>query len=135
MIGPVTPGVSSGGHDGNRTHTRHQNTRHAVKLTLSTLAVSPGPCPATVHSLEQALYQVTVLHEGMEKLLSEDNGRILRRRSLLEVKEALAGLPLSSLVLRQQSAYDEMIGQAPREGDNTLEVPLALAAYPALDHA
>ena len=104
-----------------------------MKLTLSALAASPRACAATVHSLEQALYQVTVLHEGAEKLLRENDGRVFRRRSLLEVKEALADLPVASLVLRQQSAYDEMIGQAPREGDNTLEVPLALAPYPLLD--
>jgi hypothetical protein len=39
-------------------------------------------------------------------------------------------LPLAALSLRQQSPYDEMVGQPLRQQDNTLEVPLSLDGYP-----
>jgi hypothetical protein len=84
-----------------------------------------------IRSLDQALYQVTLVVDGRERLLTEDNGRVFRRHSLLEVREALQALPLDSAVLRQDSAYDEMIGQPGRERDNTLEVPLSLELYQA----
>jgi hypothetical protein len=43
------------------------------------------------------------------------------------VRETLQLLPVSSLVLRQFSAYDEMVGQPPRAEDNLLEIPLSTA--------
>lgn len=84
-----------------------------------------------VHSLSQALYQVTVAIEGGEYLLTENDGKPLRRYSLMAMREALQDLPVGSLSLRQRSAYDEMIGQPGGGHDNTLEVNLALELYPA----
>ena len=83
-----------------------------------------------IHSLDQALYQVTLVIDEREHLLVENNGKTFRRHSLQQVREALQTLPVASLVLRQQSAYDEMIGQPVREGSNVLEVPLSLEQYP-----
>ena len=83
-----------------------------------------------IHSLEQALYQVTLEVDGEERLLVEKDGRTFRRHSLQQVREALQTLPVASLRLRQQSAYDEMIGQPAREGSNVLEVTLSLELYP-----
>lgn len=37
---------------------------------------------------------------------------------------------MNGLVLRQHSAYDEMIGHPPREQDNMLELPLSMGDYP-----
>ena len=65
-------------------------------------------------------------------MLAENDGSVFRRRALSQVREALQLLPVAKLSLRQSSAYDEMIGQPLREADNTLEVPLALDAYPPI---
>jgi hypothetical protein len=79
-----------------------------------------------IYSLEQALYQVTVVVEGGEALLAEDDGRIFRRHSLNAARDGLHGLPVGKLTLRHTSPYDEMIGQPPRASDNLLEVSLSL---------
>ena len=42
----------------------------------------------------------------------------------------LRGMPVRSLVLRHESAYDEMIGQPTRDESNALEVSLALDIDP-----
>jgi hypothetical protein len=97
-----------------------------MKISVRELALVEDRVPVIVHSLDQALYQVTVLIDGAERLLVDDSGRTLRSHSLERLREMLARLPVASLVLRQRSAYDEMIGQPPREGDNVLEVSLAL---------
>ena len=85
-----------------------------------------APCDVVVHSLDQALYQVTVISAGVEYLLTEENGRPFRRHSMGEVMDILRLMPVRKAVLRQRSAYDEMIGQPPREGDNIMEVPLGI---------
>ncbi len=97
-----------------------------MKISLRQFAELGDKVRVIVHSLDNALYQVTVVIDGSECLLVDGNGRPLRFHSLQRVRELLQRLPVASLVLRQQSAYDEMIGQAPREGENTLEVPLSL---------
>ncbi len=102
-----------------------------MKISFRQAQSASQPMRAVIRSLDQALYQVTLVLDGEERLLTENSGRVFRRHSLLEVREALQRLPLSSLVLRQDSAYDEMIGQPARDGDNTLEVPLPLELYPA----
>ena len=101
-----------------------------MKLTFEQFAGLAEPVPVTIHSLDQALYQVTLVIEGKEHLLVENSGRTFRRHTLQQVREALQTLPVASLTLRQQSAYDEMIGQPSREGPNTLEVSLSLDIYP-----
>ena len=83
-----------------------------------------------IHSLDQALYQVTLEVGGREHLLVENDGRSFRRHSLQQVREALQPMPVASLRLRHQSAYDEMIGQPLREASNVLEVALSLDQCP-----
>jgi hypothetical protein len=85
-----------------------------------------------VHSLEQALYQVTVMVDGSEALLTENDGSLFRRHSLNAVREALSGLRISRLRLRHTSAYDEMIGQPLRDNSNALEVSLSIDAWAPL---
>lgn len=100
-----------------------------MKKSFRDLQRSNQKVVMVVHSLEQALYQVTVSIDGKDYLLTENNGRPFRRHSLSEVREALQILPVERLSLRHSSAYDEMIGQPLREQENTLEVPLSLELY------
>ena len=94
-----------------------------MKMSWNELLSRQEPVAAVVHSLDQALYQVTVLLDEREHLLVENSGRAFRRHSLQRVREALQSLPVASLTLRQQSAYDEMIGQ-PRGQGNELNIRL-----------
>ena len=96
-----------------------------MKISFKELSALGRPVPAIIHSLDQALYQVTVDLDGLRYLLTDDSGLIFRRHSLQQTREALQVLPIESLKLQQQSAYDEMIGQPRREAANTLEVSLS----------
>lgn len=97
-----------------------------MKISLKELRRKPGPFEAIAHSIEGALYTVNVVVGGAEYRLVGDDGKTLTRRSIMHVREMLEGIELTKLILRQVSAYDEMIGQAPRESPNTLEVPVSL---------
>jgi hypothetical protein len=103
-----------------------------LKISFEEFSQLLEGCPVIIQSLDQALYQVLVVRQGMECLLLENGGKPFRRHSLNAVRECLRSMPITSLVLRQQSAYDEMIGQPPREGSNALEVPLSLETYPGV---
>lgn len=97
-----------------------------MALTFDDFTRLAQPVPVIIHSLDRALYQVTVLLDEKEQLLIDDSGRPYRSHNLQQVRDALRVLPVASITLRQQSAYDEMIGQPAREEANTLEVSLSL---------
>ena len=98
-----------------------------MKVSLAELSNSGSPAKGVVHSIEGSIYQLSVIISGKELRVVDRDGKVFRRRSIQEVREALQGTCVTSLVLRQQSAYDEMIGQSVRQQDNTLEVHLAPA--------
>ncbi|HDM8225802.1 TPA: hypothetical protein P0E37_000236 [Vibrio campbellii] len=77
-----------------------------------------------IHSLDLALYQVSVLVDGEEHFVTDDKGKFLRAHSILELQKQCRNLKVNKQVLRQQSAYDEMVGQPSRIGTNELEVLL-----------
>ena len=78
-----------------------------------------------IHSLDMSLYQAAALVDGQEQMVTDKKGKLLRSFSLLEMKAQFEGLPVQSLVLRHESAYDEMVNQPGRSGENRLEVPLS----------
>lgn len=102
-----------------------------MKVAIADFAQFRERVPVVIYSLDPALYQVMVVVDGRERLLVEDNGRTFRRHSLQQVREVLRLLPVETLVLRQFSAYDEMVGQPPRIQDNRLEIPLSVGDDPA----
>lgn len=95
-----------------------------MKLTLDEFAALPAPAAVTIHSLERSLYQVTVSLPRGPHVLVDADGRTVRHRDLQRTREMLRTLPVSSITLQQRSAYDEMIGQPPRERDNALSLSL-----------
>lgn len=106
-----------------------------MKLSIKTFAARSVRSDVVIHSLDQALYQVTVIVDGAEYLLVDESGRAIRHRNLQAVREMLQVLPVAVITLRQDSAYDEMIGQPPRGRRNTLEVTLSpLRDTPATLH-
>ena len=96
-----------------------------MKITLQQLQRSTGLKRIVIHSLDCSIYLAYADFDGDALLVTEPDGKPLRTRNVTAMKQRLAEVPVPALFLRQQSAYDEMVGQPPREGDNSLELPLA----------
>ena len=101
-----------------------------MKITLREFFKSQTELPVIVHSIDMAGYQAAVTLNGHEYLLVTENGKPLRHQSLMHMRQALHAMPVASLTLRHQSAYDEMINQPERTNTNTLELSLSLDPYP-----
>lgn len=97
----------------------------AMKITLKQLQRSRRSHHFIVHSVGTMLYRVTVAIDAEPHLLVADNGKPLTRHSLGAMRAALQPVDVASLMLRQDSPYDEMIGHGQRQGPNTLLIPLS----------
>ena len=75
------------------------------------------------HSLEQALYQASVIIDGVEHAVEDAKGKRITTRNLLELQKKFTDVNCDNHVLRHESPYDEMIGGA-EKGDNAMEVPI-----------
>lgn len=95
-----------------------------MTISLKQLRQQPHIDKVIIHSLDLALYQVSVLIGDREYYLIDDAGKLLRSHNKLSLQNMFNNLPVERMVLRQQSAHDEMVGQPARSGDNFLEVPL-----------
>ena len=80
-------------------------------------------------SLEQALYQAVVVIDDEEHVVWKDNKQCLRSRNLTSLRECFGHLGINEVVLRQESAYDEMIGAPSKQASNRMDVPLGAPAY------
>ena len=80
-------------------------------------------------SLDQSIYQALVLVDDEERLVWEDDQRCFHSRSLMKMQESFEHLEIHESVLRQESAYDEMIGQCDKVHSNRMEVPLSTKPY------
>ena len=96
-----------------------------MKLTITQFSALRDVADVTIHSLEQALYQVTVSLPAGPHLLVDKKGVTIRSRNLQSMREMLKVLPVRSITLRHESAYDEMVGQPVRESSNALEVNIS----------
>lgn len=96
-----------------------------MKITLQQLQHSVGVSRIVVHSLDFSIYLAYAEFGQDAFLVTEPDGKPLRTSNLTAMKQRLAGVAAPALYLRQQSAYDEMVGQPLRRGANTLEVPLS----------
>ena len=101
-----------------------------MRLSIIQFAALTDAADVTIHSLEQALYQVTVALPSGPHLLVDKKGKAISSRSLQKIREMLQVLPVGTITLRHESAYDEMIGQPQRESSNALEVNLSHEMYP-----
>ncbi|WP_439136499.1 DUF6482 family protein [Pseudomaricurvus sp.] len=77
-----------------------------------------------IDSYEGGIYQAFLCEDGTENLIWLDQDKPLKTRSLIEMRDQLDPLRPASMYLRQQSAYDEMVGLPARAADNTLMVPI-----------
>jgi hypothetical protein len=104
-----------------------------MKITLQQLQASASVERVVIHSIDCSLYIARATVAGVEKVVTDNSGATLKTRNLLDMKQHLVGVPVAELLLQQQSAYDEMVGQPAREADNTLQVSLSPECYPTPD--
>ena len=76
------------------------------------------------HSIDLSLYQVSAIINGEEHYVCDERGKLLRSFNLIELQKLLRKVAAEKTVLRQTSAYDEMIGGPEKGESNALEVPL-----------
>lgn len=79
-------------------------------------------------SLDQSLYQALMVNDDTEQLIWVSNSKPLKTRSLMKMQELFEGLDVDELVLRQESAYDEMVGLDVKVS-NRMEVRLSKKLY------
>ena len=104
-----------------------------MTISLKTLQQQSEIEKVIIHSLDCALYQVSAVIEGQELYLTDRQGTLLRSHNKLSRQAWFEGLPVRQMVLRQQSAYDEMVGQPLRQEDNFMEVPIGNGAMGVMD--
>lgn len=75
------------------------------------------------HSLDLALYNVSVVIDGKEYMVTDEKGQRLKSHNFVALQKQLKNVKAEVQVMRQSSAYDEMIG-GPTKVNNELEVPL-----------
>ncbi|WP_281286373.1 DUF6482 family protein [Pleionea sediminis] len=78
-----------------------------------------------VHSIGMSLYQVSIIKDNRTYWLANSNGNLFKANNVLTVQKLFRSLNFLLMVLRHESAYDEMIGHddtSPK--NNRLEVPL-----------
>lgn len=95
-----------------------------MKLQLSDLAELEPIERVTIHSIDWMIYQVSLTIDDQEKLLYQGQ-HPFRFHNLLQVRELFELLDVRRYrLLRNNSAYDEMIGQPEPLFSDTLEVEL-----------
>jgi hypothetical protein len=104
-----------------------------MKMTLQQFLNCQTALPVIIHSIDMVGYQAAVIMDGEERRLVCNDGKPLRHQSLMHMREALQPMPVASLTLQHQSAYDEMINQPQRSHRNTLALPLSLELYPGVE--
>lgn len=94
-----------------------------MAIKLSELSKHQPLQKVIVHSLEMALYQVSVMINNVEYYVTDEHDEFIRGISPLHIQKRLDHLSYAQMVLRHTSAYDEMCGQPEKLSSNMLEVP------------
>lgn len=94
---------------------------------------SGEPLQVIIDSYEGGIYQAFHCQGDTERLIWLDEDTPLKTRSLIEMRDQLDPLRPTAMFLRQQSAYDEMVGLPARAADNTLMVPIFPEHLPTAD--
>lgn len=103
-----------------------------MKITLRELGARTVQ-KLVIESVDLSLYIAEATVDGAVYLVVDEAGKPLRERNLLGMKRHFSGISVDACVLRQRSAYDEMIGHPWQAADNTLEIPMTTAAQPLPD--
>ncbi|MFT3930742.1 MAG: DUF6482 family protein [Spongiibacteraceae bacterium] len=94
-----------------------------MKLLLEQLPEMQPIPQAVIASIDMSIYQLFVVTPNGERLVWKNERQPLTARSIGLMREEIKNIAIESVLLRHNSAYDEMINQPLRE-NNTLEVRL-----------
>ena len=102
-----------------------------VKLKLKEIRQKSAIDRFIIESVDLSLYIAFVQIDGVEHLIADNTGKPLKTTNLLSMQRQIKQLGQVESVLRQRSAYDEMVGR-PSQGaaDNTLEISLGSQPLP-----
>jgi hypothetical protein len=95
-----------------------------MKINIEELHRCQPLATVIIRSLDLSLYHAVAVIDGREHLISDGAGKPLRYHSIMGFKRRLAGFNIKQMLLQQHSAFDEMIGQPPKQQANTLQVPM-----------
>ena len=102
-----------------------------MKLTTKELKARRGEIQKfIIESVDLSLYIAHAVIDGEECLLAESNGKLLKRKNILEMKRCLKAIAQVDLILRQRSAYDEMVGHNYAAASNPMELSLGNQPLP-----
>lgn len=97
-----------------------------MTITLKQLAALSSLDKVIIHSFDMSLYLVSVEINGEEQYLVDNKtGLPVKERHHIALQKLFENNNVGATVLRQKSAYDEMVGQPARAADNMMEVPLS----------
>lgn len=93
-------------------------------ISLKQLKSSSNIEKVVIESVDLSLYIATAVIDGTEQLVVDKTGKPIKTHNLLSMQRQLRGATDCELVLRQRSAYDEMVGHRYEHTDNTMELSL-----------
>lgn len=102
-----------------------------MKLKLKEIRQKSGIDRFIIESVDLSLYIAFVQVDGVEHLIADNKGKPLKTTNLLSMQRQIKQFGQVESVLRQRSAYEEMVGR-PSQGaaDNTMEISLGSQPLP-----
>ena len=102
-----------------------------VKLKLKEIRQKSGIERFIIESVDLSLYIAFVQIDGVEHLIADNTGKPLKTTNLLSMQRQIKQFGQVESVLRQRSAYDEMVGRPSQvAADNTMEISLGSQPLP-----
>jgi hypothetical protein len=102
-----------------------------VKLKLKEIRQKSGIDRFVIESVDLSLYIAFVQIDGVEHLIADNTGKPLKTTNLLSMQRQIKQFGQIESVLRQRSAYDEMVGRPSQvSADNTMEISLGSQPLP-----
>ena len=96
-----------------------------MKLRLKDIRRKSNIDRFVIESVDLSLYIAFVQINGEEHLIADNTGKPLKTTNLLSMQRQIKQFGKVEAILRQRSAYDEMVGKgASSSGDNTMELSL-----------
>lgn len=94
-----------------------------MKIAMQELSSMKKLSRVTIQSIDPCIYRMTVIIDGKEKLITDNEGNTITSPNIQQLKEILAPWAIDALFLEHQSSYDEMIGH-PLSAGNKLTTKL-----------
>ena len=102
-----------------------------VKLKLKEIRQKSAIDRFIIESVDLSLYIAFVQVDGVEHLIADNTGKPLKTTNLLSMQRQIKQFGQVESILRQRSAYDEMVGRPSQvAADNTMEISLGSQPLP-----